>query len=51
MPAGNKWGFGSERRKGLASGNLSPGAGTYQIPSKISEGPKFVMGAKLSNDE
>ena len=51
MPAGNKWGFGSEKRKGVGGGSISPGAGTYQIPSKVAEGPKYVMGAKLTTDE
>lgn len=51
MPAGNKWAFGSEKRKSLGAGNISPGAGTYQIPSKVGEGSKFVMGAKLNNEE
>jgi len=27
-----------------------PGAGTYQIPSRMSEGPKYGMGAKIGND-
>ena len=30
--------------------NNSPGAGTYQLPSTISDGPKFVMGSKIAND-
>lgn len=27
-----------------------PGAGTYEISSKISEGPKYGMGAKLGSE-
>jgi hypothetical protein len=50
MPSGSKWGFGSDKRKGLGSGNFSPGAGTYQIPSMMVEGPKYVMGSKLDTD-
>jgi hypothetical protein len=50
MPTGSKWGFGSDKRKGVTTNSLSPGAGTYQIPSKMVEGPKYVMGQKLSNE-
>ena len=28
---------------------MVPGAGTYQVPSKMVEGPKFVMGAKFDD--
>ena len=51
MPAGSKWGFGSDVRKGIGKSSISPGAGTYQIPSKIQEGPKFIMGSKLENEK
>ena len=50
MPQGSKWGFGSDKRKGMGVENNSPGAGTYQIASTISDGPKFVMGSRLTNE-
>ena len=51
MPSGSKWGFGSDKRKGVANTVNSPGAGTYVIPSKMVEGPKFVMGSRLDNEK
>ena len=52
MPSGSKWGFGSDKRKGVVNANnISPGAGTYQIPSKVVEGPKYVMGSRLENEK
>ena len=38
--------MGSEKRDGMANKSVSkfPGAGTYDLPSKVGEGPKFVMG-------
>ena len=41
------WGFGSSKRPALnkKSGTDRLGPGQYQIPSKIVEGPQFVMGA------
>ena len=34
----------------MGASNNSPGAGTYQLPSMISEGPKFVIGSRLPTD-
>lgn len=28
-----------------------PGAGQYPIPSKIVEGPKYIMGARLTRNQ
>ncbi len=49
--ASQKWGFGTEKRlkAGKDTSTLSPGAGTYTIPSKVSEGPSYGMGIKLKD--
>ena len=44
-----KWGFGSDKRKGLSGNENTPGAGTYSIPSRMIEGPKYVMGSRLND--
>ena len=38
------WGFGTSTRPALAQTKNTPGAGSYDLPSKMIEGPKFVMG-------
>ena len=38
-PGGARWGFGSEKRLKNKNLSLSPGAGSYNIPSKLVEGP------------
>lgn len=38
------WGFGTSTRPALNSAKPTPGAGTYDLPSKMVEGPRFVMG-------
>lgn len=51
--AGSKWGFGSEKRQGPVQNRDAakiPGAGTYKIPSKLSEGPKYGISAKLPSE-
>ena len=42
------WRIGTEQRKGMVTKGQErvPGAGTYAIPSRISEGPKVHMHAK-----
>ena len=47
--AASKWGFGTEKRLREAKSSFSPGAGTYQLPSKMAEGPAFGMGIKLKD--
>lgn len=48
---GSKWGFGTEKRKGVASGSLSPGPGAYQTKTKAFdiEKPRFFMGEKIKD--
>jgi hypothetical protein len=48
----SKWRFGSEARNSMENkGNKCvPGAGTYKIPSKVGEGPKYIIGAKIKSD-
>ena len=48
---GNKWGFGSEVRKGLTSKSLSPGPGAYTTKSVAFdiEKPRFFMGEKIKD--
>lgn len=47
-----KWGFGTDNRKPLNNGKDNvPGAGTYNIPSKILDGPKYFIGAKLGGEQ
>ena len=48
---GNKWGFGSEVRKGLMSKSLSPGPGAYTTKSVAFniEKPRFFMGEKIKD--
>ena len=48
---GNKWGFGSEVRKGLMSKSLSPGPGAYTTKSAAFniEKPRFFMGEKIKD--
>ena len=48
-PGSAKWGFGQEKRLRANKLSLSPGAGTYNIPSEIQSGPKYGMGAKFNN--
>ena len=45
-----KWGFGTEKRKDMALGTISPGPGAYQTKSKAFdyEKPKFYVGEKIS---
>lgn len=38
------WGFGTMTRPALNQAKPTPGAGTYNLPSKMVEGPQFVMG-------
>ncbi|CDW90416.1 triosephosphate isomerase [Stylonychia lemnae] len=40
------WVMGSSQRNGLGGANGSPGPGNYNIPSKMKDGPKYVMGLK-----
>lgn len=49
--ASAQWGFGTDKRKGLVNRDQPnfPGAGSYQIASRISEGPKYGVGAKLKD--
>ena len=46
---GQKWGFGSEKRRDIAKGSISPGPGAYQTKSKAFdiEKPRFFMGEKI----
>ena len=48
----SKWGFGSEQRKHVVNRDAPnfPGAGSYTLPSKMSESQKYSMGARLRND-
>lgn len=43
------WSFGTSSRPALSQTKLVPGVGTYELPSKLVEGPAFVMGLKLDN--
>lgn len=43
------WGFGSSTRPSINQVKATPGAGKYEIPSKVVEGPAFHMGLKLEN--
>jgi len=45
-----KWAFGSETRDGSPgkSRNISPGPGTYEIKSKLREGPAYHAAEKLA---
>lgn len=44
------WSFGSSKRTQVGKKNLAtPAPGTYEIPSKAVDGPKFNMGLKLDN--
>ncbi len=47
-----KWGFGTDNRKGLSNNKDNvPGAGAYNIPSRMLEGPKYVIGSKLGGEQ
>ena len=48
----SKWGFGTDKRKGQVNRDQAsfPGAGSYTIGSRISEGPKYGVGLKLNTD-
>lgn len=48
-PGTSKWGFGSEKRLKASKLSLSPGAGTYNIPSQLNDGPKYGIGLKLKD--
>lgn len=43
------WSFGTSSRPSLNNAKPVPGAGAYDLPSKVVEGPAFVMGLKLDN--
>jgi hypothetical protein len=42
------FGLGKAKRSDMANSAKVPGPGVYETPSKAVEGPKFVMGSKLS---
>jgi hypothetical protein len=48
---GQEWRFGSEARKAPVhrDAKVFPGAGSYSIPTKLQEGPKYGMGIKLND--
>jgi len=43
------WSFGTSQRPAPYPSKKTPGAGAYDPPSKIVEGPQFHMGLKLDN--
>jgi hypothetical protein len=44
------WSFGSGKRSNLATTSLdTPAPGTYQLETKVGEGPKYHLGLKLDN--
>jgi hypothetical protein len=51
MKSAAKWGFGSEKRKELGKGSISPGPGIYEIkPAAFnSDKPRFHMGIKVKD--
>ena len=48
----SKWVFGTDKRKNMVNRDAPgfPGAGSYSIPSKVSEGPKYGMSVKLTSE-
>ena len=49
--SGQKWGFGTDKRKGIGGASLSPGPGAYTHKVQVFdiEKPKFFMGEKIKD--
>lgn len=45
-PSSAKYRVGTSLRRPLSANNLAPGPGTYEIPSKMIEGPRLTMSGR-----